>query len=38
MQEAIAEAFAVQPPEASEETVVDEPAAGEYSTPPLGET
>lgn len=37
MQEAIAEAFAVQPPEASEESVVDKPAVGEHPTSQLGE-
>lgn len=38
MQEAIAEAFAVQPPQASEESIVDKPAVAEYSTSPLGES
>lgn len=33
-----AEAFPEQPPKSSEETVLDEPAAGEDSTLPLGQT
>lgn len=37
MQEATAEASAVQPPQASEETVVDRPAIGGHSTSQLGE-
>ena len=38
MQEGTAEAFAVQPAEASQESIVDKPAVGEHSTSQLGES
>lgn len=37
-EEGVAEAFPEHPPKTSEETVLDEPAAGDYSTLPLCQT